>query len=86
MQKVYSTVKFSWWRENLNLRSWYSLAEVTIVIIERTENRTARVSELMAEAEDTNDPPFIGSSHARFGPHLNADDTVTEDQRKNNSC
>ena len=83
---MYSTVKFSWWRENLKLRSWYSLAEVTIVIIERTENRTARVSELLAEAEDTNDPPFIGSSHARFGPHLNADDTVTEDQRKNNSC
>lgn len=67
---MYSTVKFGWWRENLNLRRWYSLTKVTLVIIERKENRTARVSELMAEAEDTNDPPFIGSSHARFGPRI----------------
>ena len=67
---MYPTVKFGWWRENLNLRRWYSLTEVTIVIVESTENRTARVSELMAEAEVTNDPPFIGSSHARFGPQI----------------
>lgn len=67
---MYSTVKFGWWRENRNLRRWYSLTEVTIVIVERIENRTARVSERMAEAKDTNDPPFIRSSHARFGPQI----------------
>lgn len=67
---MYSTIKFGWWRENLNQKSWYFLAKVTIVTIERAENKAAKVSELTAEAEDTNIPTFIGLSHARFSPQI----------------
>lgn len=75
----------------MNIRSWYSLAEVTIVSIERTENRAAKISKLTAEAAVSLLYIYrviickIQSADLRV-QKLNADGTITEDQRKNNSC